>query len=139
MRANIIILGVLAAFFYLSAAAYTLWHMGAFDGEIEWTGTLGLALTGIMSTFIAFYLVLTRRGQHGEHPSDLHDAEIDDADPDEGHFSPWSWWPIMLAAALALLFVSVAGPTFLIPIGGGLLVIMLVGWVYEHYRGNFSR
>jgi hypothetical protein len=139
MRANIIILGVLSVFFYLSAVAYTLWHMIAFDGEIEWVGTLGLALTGLMSTFIGFYLVLTRRGQGGEHPSDVLEAEIDDADPDEGHFSPWSWWPILLAGALAVLFVSLAGPTFLIPIGAGLLVIMLVGWVYEYYRGNFSR
>lgn len=139
MRANIIILGVLAAFFYLSAVVYTLWHMAAYDGEVEWIGTLGLALTGLMSTFIGFYLVLTRRGQQGEHPSDRLDAEIDDADPEEGHFAPWSWWPILLAGALAILFVSVAGPTFLIPIGASLLVIMLVGWVYEHYRGNFSR
>jgi hypothetical protein len=139
MRANIIILGVLAVFFYLCAAAYTLWHMAAYDGTVEWAGTLGLALTGIMSTFIAFYLVLTRRGQAADHPSDMLEAEIDDADPEEGHFSPWSWWPISLAAALALLFVSLTGPTFLIPIGAGLLVIMLVGWVYEYYRGNFSR
>lgn len=139
MRANIIILGILAVFFYLCAAAYTLWHMAAYDGTVEWAGTLGLALTGIMSTFIAFYLVLTRRGQAADHPSDMLEAEIDDADPEEGHFSPWSWWPISLAAALALLFVSLTGPTFIIPIGAGLIVIMLVGWVYEYYRGNFSR
>ena len=114
MRANIIILGVIAAFFYLCAAVYTLWH-------------------------IAFYLVLTYRGQGGEHPSDLLEAEIDDADPDEGHFSPWSWWPISLGAAFALLFLSITGPTFLVPIAGALLVIVMIGWVYEHYRGNFSR
>lgn len=139
MRANIIILVILAVFFYVCAAAYTLWHMGSYDGRVEWAGTLGLALTGVMSTFIAFYLVLTRRGQGGEHPSDVFDAEIDDADPDEGHFSPWSWWPISLAGALALLFLSIAGPTFIVPIAGALLVIVMIGWVYEHYRGNFSR
>ena len=139
MRANIIILAILAAFFFLCAAAYTLWHMAAYDGRVEWAGTLGLALTGIMSTFIAFYLVLTRRGQHGEIPADRLDAHIDDGDPDEGHFSPWSWWPISMAAAFALILLAFAGPTFLIPIGGALLVIVMVGWVYEHYRGNFSR
>src|SRR3712207_9505343 len=82
MRSNIIILAVLAVFFYLSAVAYTLWHIAAYDGQVEWAGTLGLALTGIMSTFIAFYLVLTRRGQHGDMPADRLDAEIDDGDPD---------------------------------------------------------
>ena len=139
MRSNIIILGVLAAFFFLSAAAYTLWHMAAYDGRVEWAGTIGLALTGIMSVFIAFYLVLTRRSQHGDIPADRLDADIDDGDPDEGHFSPWSWWPISLAAAFALMLLALAGPTFLIPIAAGLFVIVMVGWVYEHYRGNFSR
>jgi hypothetical protein len=139
MRANIVILGIIAAFFFLSAAVYTLWHMAAYDGRVEWAGTLGMGLTGVMSTFIAFYLVLTRRGQAGEMPADRLDAEIDDGDPEEGHFSPWSWWPFGLAAALAVTFLSITGPTFLIPIGAGLVVVALVGWVYEHYRGNFSR
>jgi hypothetical protein len=140
MRANIILMAVLAAFFFLCSAAYTLSHMATYDGRIEWAGTLGMGLTGVMAVLIGFYLVLIRRGQHGhEHPSDRLDAEIDDADPEEGHFSPWSWWPIGLAGAFALVFLSLAGPTFLIPIGVSLFLIMMIGWVYEHYRGNFSR
>ncbi|UOW00237.1 cytochrome c oxidase subunit 4 [Agrococcus sp. SCSIO52902] len=139
MRSNIVILTVIAVFFYLCAAVYTVWHMGSYDGRIEWAGTLGMALVGVMCTLIAFYLVLVHRGQHGELAMDRLDAELDEDDPDQGHFSPWSWWPIALAGALAVMFLSLAGPTFLIPIGAGLLAIVMVGWVYEYYRGNFSR
>ncbi|WAC66143.1 cytochrome c oxidase subunit 4 [Agrococcus sp. SL85] len=140
MRANLILLGVLATFFFAAAAVYTLWHMLAYGGEVEWTGTVGMALTGMLSVLIGFYLWLLYRNQNGvELPEDRLDAEIDDGDPEQGHFSPWSWWPISLGGALALMFVSLAGPTFLIPIAAALILIMLVGWVYEYYRGNFSR
>ncbi|GAA3609394.1 cytochrome c oxidase subunit 4 [Agrococcus terreus] len=139
MRANILLLAIIATFFFASSAVYTLWHMVSYDGEVEWTGTIGMALTGILSVLIGFYLWLLYRNQAGELPEDRLDAEIDDADPEMGHFSPWSWWPIALGAALAMMFVSLAGPTFLIPIAAALTLIMLVGWVYEYYRGNFSR
>ena len=66
MRSNIIVLGVIAVFFYICSAGYTLWHMAAYDGRIEWTGSLGLALTGVMATLIGFYLVLVYRGQGGD-------------------------------------------------------------------------
>lgn len=139
MRANILLLAIIATFFFAASAVYTLWHMVSYDGEVEWTGTIGMALTGILSVLIGFYLWLLYRNQAGELPEDRLDAEIDDADPEMGHFSPWSWWPIALGAALAMMFVSLAGPTFLIPIAAALTLIMLVGWVYEYYRGNFSR
>lgn len=139
MRANVIILVVLAGFFYLCAAVYTIMHMAAYDGEVEWTGSLGMALTGVLSTLIAFYVWLVRRGQGGEIASDVAHAEIDDDDPELGHFSPWSWWPIALAGALAVTFLALAGPTFLFPIGVVLVLVMLVGWVFEYYRGSFTR
>ena len=139
MRSNIVILTVIAVFFYICSAGYTLWHMAAYDGRIEWTGSLGLALTGVMATLIGFYLVLVYRGQGGELAMDRVDAELDEDDPDQGHFSPWSWWPIGLAAAFALMFLSFTGAWFLAPISLCLLIVMMVGWVYEYYRGSFSR
>jgi hypothetical protein len=35
--------------------------------------------------------------------------------------------------------ISLATAHFLIPVAAGLLVVGLVGWVYEYYRGNFAR
>lgn len=34
------------------------------------------------------------------------DANIDDGDPEIGHFSPWSWWPILSAGSIAIMFVG---------------------------------
>jgi hypothetical protein len=139
MRANIILLGIIAVFFYICSAVYTVWHMAVYQGTLEWVGTLALGLTGVLATLIGFYLVLVYRGQGGQIAADRLDGELDDDDPEMGHFSPWSWWPLGVGVALALVFLSFTGPTFLLPISGALLVVMMVGWVYEHYRGNFSR
>lgn len=138
MRANIVVMAIIAAFFYICSAVYTLWHMAVYDGTLEWVGTLALGLTGALATLIGFYLVLVYRGQGGEIAADRLDGELDDDDPEMGQFAPWSWWPLGVGAALALVFVSFTGPTFLIAIGGGLLLVMMVGWVYEHYRGTFK-
>jgi hypothetical protein len=56
-----------------------------------------------------------------------------------GEFSPWSWWPIVLASSAALAILGLAVGTWLLPIGFGLFAVAIVGWVYEYYRGYFAR
>ena len=68
-------------------------------------------------------------------PEDDAAALIDDGDPEIGHFSPWSWWPVFLAGSLALTFMGLAISPFMLPIGAALVVIMLVGWVFEYWKG----
>ena len=139
MRANIAILWTLAVFFLLCAAGYTIWHMLTYVGEVEWVGTMGMGLCAILAAFIAAYMGIVHRTSGGVLPEDDQSALIDDGDPELGHFAPWSWWPIALAGALMLTFMGLAVSVFLLPIGAALVVIMLVGWVYEFYRGNFGR
>ena len=98
MRANTVILWLLAAYFFLAAGVYTFWSVAA-NGEVEWAGTVTIALSGILAAFIAFYLGMVHKNQGGELPEDREDAVIDDGDPELGYFSPWSWWPILFAAA----------------------------------------
>ena len=138
MRANTVILWLLAAYFFLAAGIYTFWSVAA-NGEVEWAGTVTIALSGILSAFIAFYLGMVHKNQGGELPEDREDAVIDDGDPELGYFSPWSWWPILFAAAAAVVFTGLAVGIWLMFIGVPLLLITLVGWVYEYYRGNFGR
>lgn len=138
MRANTVILWLLAAYFFLAAGVYTFWSVAA-NGEVEWAGTVAIALSGILSAFIAFYLGMVHKNQGGELPEDREDAVIDDGDPELGYFSPWSWWPILFAAAAAVVFTGLAVGIWLMFIGVPLLLITLVGWVYEYYRGNFGR
>jgi hypothetical protein len=147
---------ILCGFFVAADIAYTVWSIanrstgavtqlagtqaGAHAGSaIEWTGTLGIGLTAVLSAFLAFYLGRTSASFGGVLPEDRPDANIDDGDPEQGFFSPWSWWPLILAAGCALLFLGVAVGFWIAYIGVAVTGIAIVGWVYEYYRGNFAR
>jgi len=140
MRVNTNLFWILTAFFVVAAIAYTLWSLGD-NGwtHPEWVGTVGISLSAILSAFLAFYLGRTFAAQGGELPEDRMDADIDDGDAEQGHFSPWSWWPPVLALALALVFLGLAVGVWIAFIGAPIVLIALVGWNYEYYRGNFAR
>ena len=138
MKTNIVVLWVLAVYFYVLTAVYTVWAI-IDTGVVEWIGSIAIGLSGILATFIAFYLQVQLRNQGGVLPEDRLDADIDDGDPELGFYSPWSWWPLMLAAgaAIAMLGFSVGiwVAFYAIPV----VLIALVGWSYEYYRGYFAR
>lgn len=142
MRSNVVLWYLLGGFFALMGVVYTTWnilaHAVPWYNAIEWVGTVALFFTAIMAVFIAFYLGRVHKAQQGELPEDILTADIDDGDPELGHFSPWSWWPIVLAAAAALAMIGLAIGSWLMPIGLGLFVVAIVGWVYEYYRGYFA-
>lgn len=138
MRTNITIFWFLTGFFFLSAVVYLTWGLLSGHG-IEWVGVVGIFLSSVLAAFIAFYLRLTYKAQGGELAEDRLDADVDDGDPEIGMFSPWSWWPIVLAGSLALTFLGLAVGPWISFIGVPLVVVALVGWVYEYYRGNFAR
>ncbi len=138
MRVNINLLWILAAFFLLADVAYSVWALITY-GRVEWVGTIGIALVAVMSVFIAFYLNRSFKAQGGDLPEDRVDASIDDGDPELGHFSPWSWWPLILGSAAALMFLGLAIGIWMAFIAGALFIIAIVGWVYEYYRGYFAR
>jgi hypothetical protein len=135
MRANLVIFAVLSIFFGMLAVTYALWCWITYDGSVEWVGTIGLTLVSVMALFIGFYLNRTFRAQGGELPEDRSDASIDDGDPELGHFSPWSWWPLILSIAATLAFLGLAVGVWIAFIGAALFVIAITGWVYEYYRG----
>ena len=137
MRVNINVLLVLAAFFALSDVAYSVWAAITY-GRVEWVGTIGIGLVAVMSIFISFYLSRSFSAQGGPLPEDRLDASIDDGDPELGHFSPWSWWPLILGAAAALAFLGLAAGIWMFAIALVIFVIAILGWVYEYYRGYFA-
>ena len=149
MRVNANIFWLLTVFFALVAVGYTVWSLldhTTSDANvplnaqgIEWVGTLALALGAVMSGFIAFYITITKRAQGGELVEDTPTAEIDDGDPEIGHFSPWSWWPMVLAGGLALMFLGLAVGIWIAFIGGPIVLLGVIGWQYEYYRNFFAR
>ena len=140
MRANVILFWILAAFFTLASAIYIFWTIiDEREPGVEWVGLVALSLCAVLSAFIAFYLGRVHREQGAELPEDRLDANIDDGDAELGFFSPWSWWPIMLAGSAALFFLGLAVGFWIAFIALPLGIVSLVGWVYEYYRGNFAR
>lgn len=140
MKANANLFWILAAFFAIVTVTYVVWGLlDPIQRSVEWAGTFALALSAILASFIAFYLGRVHSAQGGELPEDRLDANIDDGDPELGFFSPWSWWPIMLAGSAALLFLGLAAGFWISLIAVGVGLISLVGWVYEYYRGLFAR
>lgn len=138
MRTNITLFWILFGFFLAGDVAYIIWAI-AFYGYVEWVGAVAMLLAAAFAAFIAVYLMLVGRSIGGTLPEDVDTANIDDGDPELGHFSPWSWWPILLAGALALTFLGLAVGTWMAFIGVPIVVVALFGWVYEYYRGNFAR
>jgi hypothetical protein len=144
MRTNTGLWWLLAGFFFLTAVLYTVWsilahsHLIWYDG-IEWVGSVALMFTALMGSLIAFYIGRVHKAQGGELPEDVLTSDIDDGDPELGEFSPWSWWPIILAASAALGMMGLAIGTWIFPIGLSLFVVAIVGWVFEYYRGYFAR
>ena len=143
---------ILAVFFVVADIAYVVWTLlydsqnlatdpssgGHWATRIEWVGTTALALTAVLALLIGFYL----RRVHasiGMLPEDINEAEIDDGDAEQGFFSPFSWWPITLALGAATVFTGLAVGPWIIAIGVPIVVIALIGWVYEYFRGNFAR
>lgn len=138
MRAQSNIFWVLAVFFFLADAAYTVWSLlSAEFRTVEWTGTLGIGLAGILAIFLGYYMNRSHYAQTGELPEDRLDAEIDDGDPEIGFFNPFSWWPIVLAAGCTIIFLALAVGIWLIFFGAAITAVALVGWVYENYRGVY--
>lgn len=150
MNASARLFWILAAFCFVMTIVYTVWTFlynqqglatdptGGESGVVEWVGTIGLALVTVLSLFIAFYVSRVFKAQGGDLPEDRLDANIDDGEAEQGFFSPWSWWPIMLSAAAALVFLGIAVGAWIALIGGAIGIICLVGWVYEYHRGYFG-
>ncbi|MFF2633732.1 cytochrome c oxidase subunit 4 [Microbacterium sp. NPDC058021] len=144
MKTNVNLWWILGVFFLIVAVVYTWWNIIAHPElewvhAIEWVGTVALFFSVFMSGLIGFYVDRVHKAQGGELPEDILTADIDDGDPEMGEFSPWSWWPLVLAFSAALAIIGLAVGTFMIPIGLGVFVIAIVGWVFEYYRGYFAR
>lgn len=154
MRSNVALWWLLFGFFFVIGVVYTGWNailhwpMHAAPGQhwwvtftmsTEWVGTVALFFTAGMAALVGFYLAKVHKAQGGELPEDILTSEIDDGDPEVGEFSPWSWWPIVLAGSASVFMIGLAVGHFLLPVGLALFVIAIVGWVYEYYRGHFAR
>ncbi len=101
-------------------------------------GTTGLVMTGGLAFLVAFYILYTNKRLDGL-PEDRANAEIDEADPEYGFYSPHSWWPLPVGFAAMLIALGFIFAAWLVVLGVSVLMIAVIGWLFEYYRGAFAR
>jgi len=112
-------------------------------GAIYWyfshdpIGTTVLIMSGGLAFLVGFYLLYTAKRVYPR-PEDRGEANIDEADPEYGFFSPHSWWPLAVGFAAFLTVLGLVFAVWLIALGTVVLSVALVGWLFEYYRRDFA-
>ena len=101
-------------------------------------GTTALVMTGGLSFLVAFYVLYTNKRLDGL-PEDRANAEIDEADPEYGFYSPHSWWPLPVGFGAMLIALGFIFAAWLAVFGVMVLLVAVIGWLFEYYRGAFAR
>ncbi|MDF5758501.1 cytochrome c oxidase subunit 4 [Spongiactinospora sp. TRM90649] len=117
-------------FFALVDVVYWFWAR-------EPVGTTALAISVGFAIMIGYYLMFTAR-RIGDQPEDDKQAEISDGAGEIGFFSPHSWWPLFVTLSAALAFVGFVIGWWLFMIGLLCVVMSMIGFVFQYYRGHFS-
>ncbi len=130
MRIEGLLFAMGAVFYAFVAAIY--WYFSR-----DQIGTTALALTGALAFLVAFYALYTAKRVYPR-PEDRLDAEVDEADPEYGFFSPHSWWPLILGFSTMVIVFGLIFAVWLIVLGVFVLLVALIGWMFEYYRGAFA-
>ncbi len=120
------------AFIFYTVIAGIYWYVSGDE-----VGTTALALTGALAFLVSFYALYTSKRVYPR-PEDRLDAEIDEADPEYGFYSPHSWWPLAVALATVAVVLGLIFAVWLIVLGVAALLLALIGWLFEYYRGEFA-
>ncbi|GAA2722743.1 cytochrome c oxidase subunit 4 [Cellulomonas aerilata] len=121
----------LVPFFIFIGVGYGFWS------GWEPVGSLGILLVAGLALMIgAYFAVLARRID--ARPEDNPEGNIEEGAGDQGVYSPWSWWPLAIASAAALVFLGMAVGWWMVYVGAALGMIALVGWVFEFSRGQHA-
>lgn len=122
----------LVPFFLLVAGIYTY-----FTEAGEWVGIIGLLLTAAMCAFVAWFFWLSGKNVDARPEDDL-DGEIHQQSGDYGHFAPYSWWPLFLSLAVSVAVLGVGVGWWLVVVSAPFLVISILGWTLEFFRGDHA-
>lgn len=137
MKFNAAFFWWLSIFYGVDAFGYAVWYANSNNGAFEPIGTAAISMLSFMSVFLGFYLQNTDKRQ-GVVPEDRLDANIEDGDSEIGFFAPWSWWPFFLGLFGSICFAALAVGWWLFFIGFPLVLVALIGFVFERSRGLFA-
>ena len=126
------------AYLFLGCAGF----FGAMD-LIYWnlshdpTGTTALALSVCLVFLIGFYVRFTGR-RLPPRPEDDREGQIAEGTGELGFFSPHSWWPLYVGLAAGLAVIGVAIGWWLFLLGAFAVILSMIGFVFEYYRGHYA-
>lgn len=121
----------LAIFYVVVTIAY--WLVG---GEI--VGITAMGLSAGLAALIAFYLWHSMKHIGGILPEDNLEGEIADGAGDLGFYSPYSWWPLLVALSACAAGLGLIIGWWLTLIGVGALAFSIIGFVTEYERPSTS-
>ena len=127
MRVESRIFEILTIFFFIVATIYLIISQ-------EPAGSAALYLTGGLSLIVGTYFRFVARRLDAPRPEDNPGGEVSDGAGDVGFFSPGSYWPLILASAVALTGISLAFMYFWAVAISGILVVMAVGGLLFEYH-----
>jgi hypothetical protein len=127
MRVESRIFEILTIFFFIVATIYLIVSQ-------EPAGSAALYLTGGLSLIVGTYFRFVARRLEAPRPEDNPGGEVSDGAGDVGFFSPGSYWPLLLASAVALTGISLAFMYFWAVAISGILVVMAVGGLLFEYH-----
>lgn len=133
MKTNAILFGGIGVFCLVVAIIY-----GVVTGMGELAGFPLLLLTAGLGLMLWWYLRSTDKNAQEEMFSDNPDGEIADMNGNYGDFYPWSWWPIGLAAALALVVFGLAIDWWVVFLSMIPVIFFITGWVMEGNRKTYA-
>jgi hypothetical protein len=130
VKINQNLFAILGGFFLVVAIVYAIWSRGT-----EMVGITALFGLAAMQFMVAYYLRLLDK-EYKVGVDDKEDGEIAEYAGTYARFAPWSWWPLGLGAAVAIVFLGVAIEWWIFIIGIGLGLFFVTGWVFEFSKGQ---
>jgi hypothetical protein len=124
-------------FLYLVPWFVAIGLLYGFWSHWEPVGSLAIMLVAGLALMIGAYFVVVAR-RIDPRPEDNPDGNVEEGAGDQGVYSPWSWWPLAIAGAAAIVFLGLAVGWWLVYVGSAVGMIALVGWVFEFSRGQHA-
>lgn len=116
-----------AMFYFAITAIYGFWSR-------DEAGITALLFTGVMATLVAVYAMYMAK-RVGTRPEDDPSADVEDAYPDYGFYSPHSWWPMVIALSAGVVVIGFVFAAWMVILGVIALMYGVFGLVFEYYRG----
>lgn len=128
MRVESRIFEILTVFCFVTALVY-----GILSGEA--VGIVALTLSGGLLLIVGTYFRFVARRLE-ERPEDNPEAEVSDGAGDIGFFSPGSYWPLGVAAGVAMTGLGLAFYQWWLIVAAGIgMIIAICGLVFEYHAG----